>query len=97
MEKNPLWFDWHEDNNEDEWSYSMNGVSKIHPIKLKNALFKLIVSVIKESKTTSFYFKPTNKQRGNIYSNLINKLLSDLGPEWTTQNIDNKWFYYNKN
>ena len=94
---NPLWHDWDDKHNEDEWSYSMRDVSKVHPMRLKSILLKLIVDVIKESKTTSFYFTPTSKQRGTIYSNIINKLLQELGPKWVRQNIDNNWFYFNKN
>ena len=93
---NPLWHDWDDKHNEDEWSYSMRDVSKVHPMRLKSILLKLIADVIKESKTTSFYFTPTSKQRGTIYSNLINKLLQELGPKWVSQNIDNIWFYFNK-
>ena len=94
---NPLWHDWDDKHNEDEWSYSMRDVSKVHPMRLKSVLLKLIVDVIKESKTISFYFTPTSKQRGAIYSNLVNKLLHELGPKWIRQNIDNNWFYFNKN
>lgn len=93
---NPLWFDWDYAPEEEEWSYTMDGVSNIHPIKLKRILFKLIVDIIKESKTTSFYFKPTNNQRGRIYSNLVNKLLEELGPGWSSQDIESRWFYFNK-
>ena len=94
---NPLFFDWDYTPEEEEWSSSMDGVSNIHPIKLKRVLFKLIVDVIKESKTNSFYFKPTSKQRGKIYANLVNKLLEELGPKWSSQVVDNYWFYFNKN
>ena len=94
---NPLWHDWDDKHNEDEWSYSKRDVSKVHPMRLKSILLKMIVHVIKESKTASFYFTPTSKQRGTIYSNIINKLLQELGPKWVSQNIDNNWFYFNKN
>jgi hypothetical protein len=93
---NPLWHDWDYESNEEEWSYSMKDISKVNPMRLKSLLFKLIVNAIKESKTTFFYFKPTSKQRGTIYSNLVNKLLQELGSKWVGQIIDNNWFYFNK-
>jgi hypothetical protein len=92
---NPLWHDWGPyEEEEEDWSYSRTGVSSINPIKLKRIIFKVVVGIVKASKTDFFYFKPTDKQRGKIYSNLTEKLLEALGAGWSAQNIENTWFYF---
>ena len=88
-------FDEHDSANEEELSYTMTGMSK-SPFAFKTVLLNEIVTMIKVSKTNFFYFKPTTRQRGKIYTNLTNLLIKKLG-NWSFQDIDSRYFYFTKN
>ncbi|MBJ2173651.1 hypothetical protein JBL43_05340 [Aureibaculum sp. A20] len=94
---NPLWHDWDYTTYVPEVSYDMKGVtSEISPFVLKKELLNAVVSLIKKSKVTFFYFTPTSKQRGKIYANLTKLLMSKLTGKWEAQIVDEEWFYFTK-
>ena len=94
---NPLWFDWDYEPYEPEMSWSMQGITtNISPFVLKTELLDAVVNLINKSKVTFFYFTPTSKQRGKIYSNVVKLLISKMDGEWDTQIIDETWFYFSK-
>jgi len=94
---NPLWHDWDYSPYVPEKSWSMNGVTtNTSPFVLKRKLLNSVARIINKSKVEFFYFTPTDTQRGKIYSNIVNLLISKLNGEWNTQIINETWFYFQK-
>lgn len=93
---NPLWYDFDRTPYIPSEYTSVDGVTNISPFILKERLINGVVDVVSMSKCNFFYFKPNTKQKGNIYSNIVNLLISKLKGVWVCQVIDKTWFYFTK-
>ena len=95
--KDPIWhsFDPDDDIYKDEYVSDLN-LSKvdINPFRIKRILIQHIAKLIKRSHHSFFYFEANTQQKGKIYTNLIQELLSNLEPGWTYQVINERWFYF---
>lgn len=93
----PLWFDWDYTPYKPELVWNATGITtNISPFLLKEKIMNGVVNLINKSKVEFFYFQSTTKQRGNVYSGLLNLLSSKLVGKWESQVIEKKWFYFNK-
>lgn len=68
----------------------------LSPIRVLREIIKGIASVINQSKTEFFYFKPTTDRKAEFYVNIFKQHLHLLRGEWEYQVIDKKWFYFRK-
>jgi hypothetical protein len=68
----------------------------LSPIRVLREIIKGVASVINQSKTEFFYFKPTTDRKADFYISIFKQNLHLLRGEWEYQVIDKKWFYFRK-
>lgn len=95
----PFWFSWDDDNpaNLPEWSTTFTtNQTGISSFKIKTFLIDNIATFINRLHLDFFYFTPTSKKRGYIYTNIMGQLTDKLKGSWTYQIINDYWFYFSK-
>lgn len=64
--------------------------------RLIREVMKLLPGYISQHHLSHFHFIAENPDKGRIYHRLASRITQTLGPGWTHQVIDEKWFYFVK-